>query len=199
MATYYEFIGAKPDATQEEVAKLFEITERRLHQTGQINDERYEVALRKIRDVLLDPENRKAYDKKLGIVAKANPQRLSAGHQRVGAKASRPRFLPRIGTAQRVVIMGAILAVLAIVAGFSYWQSTRSWPTGHYLLRPGSGTAVAVILSREVVHVYPNGYRGPAYKVKILETGELMWATEAQIRTQWGLGGAAPASDLQVK
>jgi hypothetical protein len=197
MANYYDYIGVKPDATREEIEKALALTEVRLKQTGAINSPQAEINLRNTRETLLDPELRKAYNKKLGLTSAIRAENKAAVERKIGARPARRWQIPQASRTQRIIAMGILIVVFGAYLGYTNWQASRIWPDGSVLLSVDDGQPDAVILSREADHVDVAGRHLPAYRIKVIKTGQIIWAGDKQIRAQWRLGGQAPASLTQ--
>jgi len=197
MANYYDYIGVRPDATREEIEKALAATEIRLKQTGAINTPQTEVNLRNVRETLLEPELRRAYDKKLRLTGPVRPQSLTAAEKRLGARQAKQLRIPHLSRTQSLLILILLLLVFGSYFGYTLWVGNRVWPSGSYLLSVDNGRPEAVILDREPSHLFSAGRSRPAYRVKMLKTGEITWATDKQAHVQWRLGDPAPASLLQ--
>lgn len=197
MANYYDYIGARPDATQEEIQKAVAATEIKLKQTGAINTPQAEMNLRNIRETLLNAELRKAYNAKLGLTSSIRAEKKASGEKRLGAKPVRPWQRPGAARTQRLLVLVSLVLILGAYFGYTHWASGRVWPTGSYLVSVDGGVPEAVILERESSHLFSAGRSLPAYRVKMLKTGQITWATDRQAHVQWRLGDPAPASVLQ--
>jgi hypothetical protein len=197
MANYYDYIGVRPDATREEIEKAIALTEVRLKQTGAINSPQAEINLRNTRETLLDPELRKAYNEKLGLTSAIRAERKAVVERKLGARPARRWQLPQSSRTQRIIAMGVLIVVFGAYLGYTHWQATRIWPNGSVLLSIDDGQPDAVILDREADHVDFAGRHLPAYRIKVIKTGQIIWAGDKQVHAQWKRGGQAPASLLQ--
>ena len=194
MANYYDYIGARPDATREEIEKAITLTEVRLKQTGAINSPQAEINLRNARETLLDPEVRKAYNEKLGLTSTIRAERKAVVERKIGARPARRWQVSHDSRTQRLLVLGLLILLLAAYLGYRHWEASRIWPDGSLLLSIDNGQPEAVILGRDSDHVDLAGRHLPAYKIKMIKTGIITWAGDKPVRAQWTLGGPAPAS-----
>ncbi len=187
MKTLYDFIGARPNATDEQLRLLIEQTRVRLKQTGAWYRDENEVTFRQAEEILLNPEAREAYNKEHGIVP--GPP-LVAGAPVAYRKKRRQKS--NVG---QYAVLALLLVVLAGILGFFAWQRFSVWPAGIYLKDPKSGARVAVLVGRESDHAFPNGTRGPACQIKNLDTGERKWISEKQLTADFDRGDQAVGAD----
>lgn len=186
MKTLYDFIGARPNATEEQLRLLVEQTRVRLKQTGAWYKDDNEILFRQAEEVLLDPQAREAYNQEQGIIP-APPQ--------VGSRPTAHRRPKRGASTGQVVLLALLALVLVGILGFFSWDRFSQWPTGVYLKDPGSGKRVAVLVSRTTDHVFPDGVHRRACEVKILATGERRWMGEKQLRAEFDRGENAVGAD----
>lgn len=192
MPSLYEFIGARPDASLDEIQKRLSETEVRLKQTGEIYNEKYERLLHQVKHTLLDPEARREYDKKFGFARAAVAKKKSP----LGGVTISP------GLQSKILKGAALILLVAALAGFwiwRQWDSLKPWPVGSYLRSTATGQVTAVLIDRTEGYTFRNGKVGTAYRVKMLDTGELRWVGPGQLHAEFRLGGKAPASELKVK
>jgi len=197
MANLYDYIGARPDATQEEIERAIALTEVRLKQTGAINSPQAEINLRKTRETLLNPDLRRAYNTKLGLTSVVRAEKTAVVERKIGARPAKRWQIPHDSRTQRLLVLGLLILVLVAYLGYRHWEASRIWPDGSILLSIDDGQPEAVILGRESDHVDFAGRHYPAYKIKMLKTGIITWAGDKPVRAQWNLGGPAPASLLK--
>ena len=192
MPSLYEFIGARPDASLDEIQKRLSETEVRLKQTGEIYNEKYERLLHQVKHTLLDPEARREYDKKFGFARAAVAKKKSP----LGRVTISP------GLQSKIIKGAALVLLVAALAGFwiwRQWDSLQPWPVGSYLRSTATGQVTAVLIDRTEGYTFRNGKVGTAYRVKMLDTGELRWVGPGQLHAEFRLGSKAPASELKVK
>lgn len=186
MKTLYDFIGAKPSATEEQLRLLVEQTRVRLKQTGAWYKDDNEILFRRAEEILLDPEAREAYNQEQGIVP---------GPSQVAQHPTAYRRPKRRTSTGQVVVLALLVVVLAGILGFFAWDRFSQWPTGVYLKDPGSGKRVAVLVGRTPDHLFPDGVHRPACEVKDLATGERRWMGEKQLRAEYDRGENAVGAD----
>ena len=191
MPSLYEFIGARPDASLEEIQKRVKETEVRLKQTGEIYTEKYERLLHQARHTLLDPEARREYDKKFGFVKAA------------GAKKAPRALAVKIspGLKSKIIRIALLVAALGALAGFWIWKqrdALQTWPVGNYLRSRTNGQITAVLVERTDGYTFRNGKVGTAYRVKMLDTGELRWVGTGQLSAEFTLGSTAPPAERKI-
>jgi hypothetical protein len=189
IASLYDFIGAKPGASPEEIERLIHDTRTRFQQTGQLYKDSNEQRLAEVQRVLLDPEERAAYDTRHGIAAPALQETQPPPPSKIGIKPATSR--------QRVTLLAVLIAVFVVVIGFLSFRHFQHWPTGIYLNSVMNGQRVAVFLERESNHPFPNGKRLTACKVRMLDTDEIRWMSEAQLHAEFEKGPPAAPSDLK--
>jgi hypothetical protein len=192
MPSLYDFIGAKPDASREDIARRLSETEVRLKQTGEIYNEKYERLLHQARHVLLDPEARREYDKKFGFAKAAAAKRKPP----VLALKISPSLKSKI---IRISLLALLIAVLAGVWTWRQWDTLKPWPVGSYLRSSATGQITAVLVERTDGYRFRNGKVGTAYRVKMLDSGELRWVGAGQLHAEFRLGAMAPPSERKVR
>ncbi len=185
MANLYDFVGARPGASQEEIRKCIEATRTRLKMTGQIYQENNEERLRDAEQVLLNPLERIEYDKKMGIKRYAQPARP------VRRARADDRRLKQIG------VLAGLVLVLVLWLLFLFRDNFRNWPTGIYLSRRGSTENVAVLVGSTTSSAFPDRSVGPAWAVKDLQTGQVRWVSRSQLYAEFKPRGPAPEREWQ--
>jgi hypothetical protein len=188
LANLYEFIGAKPNAPQTEIQKCIERTRTRLRQTGGIHEKETADDLRKAEQVLLNPEIRREYDKRLGLNNIPPP-----------AEEVRQVRLPHSGAShgKQIALLGLLFVVFAAILAFHYWDRIHPWPTGIYLRDFRTGSQTAVLVGYTSSRLFPDGNHRPAYQVKMLANGRLRWVTVKQLHAEFNAGPPAPPSERE--
>jgi len=187
MSNLYDFIGARPGASQEDIHKCIENTRTRLKMTGQIYQGTNEQRLQEAEGTLLNPLTRMEYDKKMGIQRHARPPRPGL----------RTRLAPKDKRLQQLLLLAGLLAVLVVCLLILFRNSLRSWPTGIYLTRRGSSESVAVLVGTTPTYTFPDKSVGTAWAVKDLQTGQVRWVSRSQLFAEFSAGGPAPESEWQ--
>ena len=189
MANLYEFIGAKPNASQREIQECIDRTRTRLRQTSEINEEEPANSLRKAEQVLLDPEIRREYNKRLGL---HNVPPTADEVKQVGlppADASRGK---------QIALLGLLFVVFAAILVFHYWDRLHPWPIGIYLRDARTGSQSAVLVGYTSSHLFPDGNHRPAYQVKMLADGRLRWVSVKQLHAEFNASSPAPPSEREA-
>jgi hypothetical protein len=189
MANLYGLIGARPGASPEEIEQLILDTRTRFLQTGQLYQDSNEQRLEEARRVLLDPEERAAYDAKYGFPPPVGPQSHPPPPPKIKSQPATRR--------QRLTLLAVLLAVLVVVIGFISLSRFQHWPTGIYLISVVNGQRTAVLLERQSNHPFPNGKTMTACKVKMLDSDEIRWMSESQLHAEFEKGPPAAPSDLK--
>lgn len=189
MVTLYDFIGVKPDASQEQVTRAIEDTRRRFLMTGEMNKSHDK--LREVESTLGDPAERSAYNKKLGLpvpnsVAQAQ---LSPPKRKVAVPLS----------PKRVKTSVAVLVVALLILG-TYWTIKfaprfRSFPVGCYLVHKSTGKAGGILTAKRAGYTFQDGSRGEAFEVLLLAKRERVWLSDADLRRLFNPGEAAPKEE----
>lgn len=181
MANLYDYIGARPSASPDELRKAIDATRTRLKMTGQIYQGTNEERLREAEQILLNPLERIEYDKKMGIKRYAQVQRS--------------RFKPSRRRVNQMAVLLGLLLLLAAVLLYSFRNSFREWPTGTYLARKGTGQQVAVLVGSTTTYAFPDKTIGPAWAVKDLQTGVVRWVSRSQLFAEFDALGPAPEKE----
>ena len=189
MADLYEFIGAKPNAHQKEIQGCIDQTRTRLRQTGEINEEVPANNLRKAEQVLLNPEIRREYDKRLGL-----------NHVAPAADEVKQVSLPPADASRRkqIALLGLLFVVFAAILVFHYWDRLHPWPLGIYLRDSRTGSQAAVLVGYTSSHLFPDGNHRPAYQVKMLADGQLRWVSVKQLHAEFNASSPAPPSEREA-
>ena len=109
MANYYDYIGARPDATQAEIERAMTATEIRLKPTGAINTPQAEMNLRNIRETLLNMEPRKAYNERFGLTSAIRAEKKASVEKRLGARPTKRWRFPATSRSQNLIVLGLLL------------------------------------------------------------------------------------------
>ncbi len=187
MEDLYKFIGAKPNAPQKKIQECIERTRTRLRQTAEINEEEPANNLRRAEQVLLDPELRREYNRRLGL----NNAPAPAPAEEVKQVTS-----PAVDAARRkqASVLGLLILVFATILVIHYWDRIHPWPIGIYLRDSRTGSQSAVLVGYTSSHLFPNGNHQPAYQVKMLADGQLRWVSVKQLHAEFNAGTPAPPS-----
>jgi len=200
MATYYDVLSVPQDAPREEIERALERMAQRLKQTGQW--EQYQDQFRKIENTLLNPDLRIQYDMQNRLktaLRPAAPAAVAKTPPAPASKAAKARAGGR-GGIHKGLLWGGV-AALVLGLGYGAWllvdRAGRRVDAGIYLLDPGTGDKVAVVLSREPDHHFPDRDT-PAAGVLIyrLSRKQAVWVGEAVLDIEFEKGDAAPEALL---
>lgn len=209
MATYYDALGLPADAPREAIERSLEVTQARLRQMGQWEQQRD--LFRKIEATLLDPDARREYDMQVTLRGAHSSSGTSAKPPSARASkpapkaASKPPAGASEGGAKKGVRRGVLIAAAAVlVLGLAYggWLLlvTTGAPAevGQSLLDPGSGETVGVVLAQDPAHLFPGKPTpSPALLIYIEEKKKAAWIGEAIAGIRFEGGG--PASESLLK